>query len=166
MLDALVALTDQPRGELARCLHARALGSYVRGQSTCGDIDMCAAPSPGAMMAGTNALVSPGSLLIWTVTALLDAGHLTPDKPFNAAEFEGRAATEEAAWLGVWKGPSSPCRRKIDFKFYAHERLAVAVADFSSGKAFAMALHWWAKHPPDTERKRLKEALSVAGGGK
>jgi DNA polymerase lambda len=49
--------------------------------------------------------------------------------------------------MGVWKGPSSPCHRRIDIKVYPWSQLAVAVNYFSSGQSFCRALRYWANTP-------------------
>ena len=54
--------------------------------------------------------------------------------------------------MGVWKGPSSPCYRRIDLKFYPRSQLAFAVNYFASGQEFCRALRFWCNTPvPEVE---------------
>jgi DNA polymerase lambda len=54
--------------------------------------------------------------------------------------------------MGIWKGPSSPCFRRIDLKFYPRSQLAYAVNYFASGQNFCRALRFWCNTPvPEVE---------------
>ena len=44
------------------------------------------------------------------------------------------------SWMGVWKGPSSPCHRRLDIKTYQRVALPYAVNYFSSGQDCSRAL--------------------------
>jgi hypothetical protein len=47
---------------------------------------------------------------------------------------------DSVTWMGVWKGPSSPCYRRVDIKIYPAHQLAFAVNYFGSSKDFCKAL--------------------------
>lgn len=44
------------------------------------------------------------------------------------------------SWMGVYRGPSSPCFRRLDIKAYQRAALPCAVAYFSSGQDCSRAL--------------------------
>lgn len=55
-----------------------------------------------------------------------------------------RGSTLETAvrvsWMGVWRGPSSPCYRRLDIKTYERAALPYAVSYFSSGQDCSRAI--------------------------
>lgn len=58
--------------------------------------------------------------------------------------FDHRGASLETvvrvSWMGVWKGPTSPCYRRLDIKTYERAALPYAVNYFSSGQDGSRAL--------------------------
>jgi hypothetical protein len=117
------------------------MGSYARGSRSCGDIDFIIAAGPGA----TRAPVGP--LLETTLQQLAAGAYITGDMlPLDPVKAK-RGPGEHVTWMGVWKGPSSPCHRRIDIKVYPWSQLPVAVNYFSSGQSFCRALRYWANTP-------------------
>ncbi|KAK9806861.1 hypothetical protein WJX72_005254 [[Myrmecia] bisecta] len=49
--------------------------------------------------------------------------------------------------MGLWTGPSSPCKRHIDLKVYPNQQLACAVCHFTSGTWFCRSLRHWCNAP-------------------
>jgi hypothetical protein len=49
-------------------------------------------------------------------------------------------AAARVSWMGVWKGPSSPCYRRLDIKAYERAALPYAVNYFSSGQDCSRAI--------------------------
>lgn len=47
---------------------------------------------------------------------------------------------ERVSWMGVWRGPSSPCHRRLDIKAYQRAALPYAVLYFASGESCSRAL--------------------------
>ena len=50
-----------------------------------------------------------------------------------------------ATYSGVWRGPSSPCFRRIDIKSYPLDLLPFAVTHFGSCSNFNRALRYYCK---------------------
>lgn len=79
------------------------------------------------------------------LTRLLAAGHVTRDLPLSQHKL---AREGDVTYMGVWKGPDSPCHRRIDIKIYPYCHLAFAVNYFGSSKNFCKALRYWCNTPP------------------
>jgi hypothetical protein len=51
-------LSGKPRGEVTYLLHARCMGSYLRGKLDCGDADLIIAPGPACDWVGMGPLLA------------------------------------------------------------------------------------------------------------
>jgi hypothetical protein len=51
-------LSGKPRGEVTHLLHARCMGSYLRGKLDCGDADLIIAPGPACGWVGMGPLLA------------------------------------------------------------------------------------------------------------
>ncbi|KAF8056467.1 hypothetical protein HT031_006324 [Scenedesmus sp. PABB004] len=139
--DALRGLAPgRGAGEVAEQLHVRAMGSYLRGKPDCGDIDIIISPDPAAGLGS-------GPLLVATLKWLGRHGHITQDMLPLDHKRATRGPNEPSTWSGVYRGPSSPCHRRIDIKFYHRTQLACAVNYFSSGQDMCRALRHWGNSP-------------------
>ncbi|GAX74898.1 hypothetical protein CEUSTIGMA_g2344.t1 [Chlamydomonas eustigma] len=163
-LDILVEKTGVGRTLASQQCHVRAMGSYLSGRKDTSDIDILLAPSPAAVeAAGLTAphTLAPSALLQAVLNRLREQGWVTRDSEhFGAAspKFDedrrcGNYApstslndsNSSATFLGVWKGPSSPCARRLDIKVYPLEVLPFAVTHFGSGSNFNRALRYFCK---------------------
>jgi len=176
-------LRDALRMELAStpgCVHARVLGSFVRGQTDdCGDVDVLIAgpaertPASRLPLAG----LTPRLLLARLLRILRERRWLLPDMleqwvakygagALTAAELgeQGEDARPlSSSFSGVWRGPSSPCARRFDAKWYARPVLPLATIYFGSGTSFNRQLRLYAATPPASLRAKAL-ALSAAHG--
>jgi hypothetical protein len=64
--------------------------------------------------------------------------------PLQGLSLDHRGHSLETAarvsWMGVWRGPSSPCYRRLDIKAYERAALPYAVNYFSSGQDCSRAI--------------------------
>jgi hypothetical protein len=51
-------LSNKPRDEVEYLLHARCMGSYLRGKLDCGDADLIIAPGPACSWVGMGPLLA------------------------------------------------------------------------------------------------------------
>lgn len=135
-------------------LHARVMGSYLRGHPTTGDIDVViSAP----LTCGEIPLVP---LMEGLLARLLARGCITGDNPFDPDQ-ASRSTHHCITWMGVWRGPGRQRYRRIDIKVYPRALLALAMTHFCSGQAFNRAIRYWCQKPPSSVRARA-QALNPA----
>lgn len=60
--------------------------------------------------------LSLGPLLLGMYARLLSQGYVTTDCAPAPERYAAVGPEASPLWMGVWKGPSSPCHRRIDFK--------------------------------------------------
>lgn len=65
--------------------------------------------------------------------------------PLQGLTFDHRSqhsleTAPRVSWMGVYKGPSSPCYRRLDIKAYERAALPYAVNYFSSGQDCSRAI--------------------------
>lgn len=79
---------------------------------------------------------------VWPSPLLLQ-GLSFDDRVFSRSHhhaFDNSGQRVCVSWMGVWKGPSSPCFRRLDIKTYLRAALPYAVIYFSSGQDCSRAL--------------------------
>eukprot|EP00877_Chromochloris_zofingiensis_P009472 jgi/Chrzof1/4779/Cz14g26050.t1 len=140
-LTSLQAKCPHATEESVQQSHAAVLGSYIRNKPDCGDIDFLIVP---AASLGHVALYSLMQHLLQQLKAhvqVIVCGQSSPSKDDEHQE------ERPVHFMGIWKGPSSLCQRRLDIKIYhAHQR-AFAVCHLSSGRNFCRALRYWCNKP-------------------
>jgi hypothetical protein len=145
---------DELAPRAAGSLYVRAVGSYARGDDTCGDIDILAIVG--------DAGVAPGRFLAELLGKLCcdlganGVGRITGDIPVDDTRLKKLSSGASASYYGVWLGANN-IRRRIDLFVRPPSWRMASIFQLTSGKAFNRALeHWAGCPPPDVAARALQ----------
>jgi DNA polymerase/3'-5' exonuclease PolX len=180
--------------ENAACLHARVLGSYVRGQSRdCGDIDVLIAVADETPVSRRQILreVPPKELMRRLLLRLRSRGWLLPDMLEQWMAAHGAAGAgaggggqfglvgaggaggssslmpllpDSSSFSGAWRGPGRSVVRRFDVKWYTRASLPTATIYFASGTRFNRQLRSYAATPPLSVKQKAARLAAAFHG--
>eukprot|EP01025_Chloroclados_australasicus_P056338 TRINITY_DN6949_c1_g3_i3.p1 TRINITY_DN6949_c1_g3~~TRINITY_DN6949_c1_g3_i3.p1 ORF type:complete len:423 (-),score=16.52 TRINITY_DN6949_c1_g3_i3:77-1345(-) len=121
----------------AQELFLKTLGSYVRGSSTSGDIDIL-------LVLPNVRDIEPCSVILTTVLRCLQSLSMITD---DMSVEVGESLHGNASWFGVGKPVGNPYMRRIDIKVYPYHMQPFAINYFTGDEYFNRALRYYCNTP-------------------